>query len=214
MRLISWKTYAAAFVISAFLFAVGILTGAFIAQDASNQLASELGLLEKKTGELEVLLLFNPNNSTATLCPFYQSTLSEFDKETTAFGVKIDALEHSQGPKDENVLKLKREYTLKQVRDYLLSQKINAECGAKTRTLLYFYTQDCPECIRQGLEGPPLKRDHPELFIYALDASLDMPAVNALQQIHGVTRHPTLILDGKKLEGFHSKIQIEEELAS
>ncbi|MBI4361005.1 hypothetical protein HY572_04510 [Candidatus Micrarchaeota archaeon] len=211
MRSISWKTYAAAFAISAFLFAVGILTGAFIAEDASNQLASELSLLQSRTGELEVLLLFNPN-STTTLCPFYQSTLSEFDLETTAFGVKIDALEHSQGPSDENVLKLKREYTLKQVRDYLLTQKIKEECGAKTQTLLYFYTKDCAECLKQGLVGPPLKKDRPELLIYALDSSLNMPAVNALKEIHQVTRYPTLVLNAEKLEGFHSKEQIESRL--
>lgn len=213
MRPISFKTYAAAFVISAFLFAIGILTGAFIAQDAANQLASEIGLLESRTSELEVLLLFNPN-ATTTLCPFYQSTLTEFDRETTEFGVKIDALEHSQGPTNQNVLKLKREYTLKQVRDYLLSQKINAECGVNTQTMLYFYSRDCPQCIQQGLVGPPLKRDHPELLIYALDASLDMPAVNALMQIHGITKYPTLVLNGEKLQGFHSKEQIEARLAN
>lgn len=212
MRPISWKTYAAAFLISAFLFGFGILAGAYLQQNANTQFDSEISRLQSQTSQLEVLLLLSPNN-TRTLCPFYQSSLAAFDKETTAFGSKLDALEQARGRNDPYVLNLKQEYTLKQVRDFLLIEKTDALCNTQTHTLLYFYTnQNCAECQRQGPVGPQLKADHPELMIYALDTGLQTPAVNALQTIYGVTSYPTLVLDGNRMEGFQTKEKVEKKL--
>ncbi len=212
MRPISWRTYTAAFVISAFLFGVGILAGLYLAQSAASGLQGELSGLTSQTSELEVLLLFNPD-TTPALCELYRTSFSGFNRETTDFGVKIDALEQSRGVADPTVLSLKREYNLKQVRDYLLVRKINSECQSAIPTLLYFYTHDCPACQEQGRIGPDLKKAHPELMIYALDASLQMPAVRALEQTHGVTEYPTLVLNNQTLAGLQSRQSIGARLA-
>lgn len=211
MRPISWKTYAAAFVISAFLFGFGILVGVFLTQSVNDSLELQLEALKGRSGEVELLLSMNV--SQALLCPSLQAQLSEFDRQTTALGSRLDVLETSRGRTDSTVLRLKKEYMVQQVRDFLLVRKINGYCGTAIPILLYFYTnQDCPECTRQGLVGPALKQKRPDVMIYALDIDLKTPIVDALQKINGITTYPSLVVNGKTLQGFQSVEQIESKL--
>ena len=202
-RSISWGTYLAAFVISAFLFGFGILVGVFLMQGVNANLELELQSLQGRSGEVELLLSMNATQS--ALCPVLQAQLSEFDTQTTVFGTKLEQLEKTRGRTEGTVLKLKKEYMVQQARDFLLIQRINTHCGARIPTLLFFYTNDCPECTRQGLEGPPLKRERPDVMIYALDVDLNTPVVDALEKVYGVTSYPTLVVNGKSYPGFRDK---------
>lgn len=211
MRPISWKTYAAAFVISAFLFGFGILVGVYLTQSVNQSLELELESLKGRSGEVELLLSMNASNG--LICPSLQAQLSEFDRQTTDLGSKLDVLESSRGRTDATVLRLKKEYMVQQARDFLLVQRINDHCGTTIPTILYFYTnQDCPECTRQGLVGPELKRKQPQVMIYALDTDLKTPVVDALQKIHGVSAYPSLVVNGKTLQGYQDVEAIESKL--
>lgn len=201
------RTYVVAFVISAVLFGFGILAGVFITQNINQGLADELQVLKSQSGEMELLLLLNA--SPETLCPFYKEQLLKFDAQTTEFGSKMGVLENARGKGDWEVAKLKSDYMVQQIRDFLLVQRINSQCSERISTLLYFYTSPCVECTEQGKVGPPLKREYPGLMIYAFDVDLGVAAVSALQKAYGITEYPSLVLDGKTLEGFQSKETIE-----
>ena len=211
MRSISWRTYAAAFVISAFLFTFGIMVGLFLTQGISQQLEQDLSLLQSHTNELEVLLLSDTNKN-QTLCQFYQSTLKNFDDETTGFGVKLESLENTRGRLDSYVQRLKRDYMLKQVRDFLLIKHTDQQCKSQTPTLLYFYTNSCLDCTKQGLVGPSLKKTHPELMIYAFDVDLNTTLVQAFQQLYGINSYPSVVLNGNTFTGYQSQDTIESLL--
>ncbi|MBI2445824.1 hypothetical protein HYV43_05535 [Candidatus Micrarchaeota archaeon] len=211
MRSISWKTYLAAFVISAFLFGFGILAGTYLTQSVNDGLELQLESLKGRSGEVELLLSMNA--SQALLCPSLEAQLSEFDRQTTAFGAKLDLLENTRGRTDATVLRLKKEYMVQQARDFLLVQKINGYCGTSIPTILFFYTnQDCPECTRQGLVGPVLKQKRPDVMIYAFDVDLKAPIVDALQKVNAVNTYPSLVVNGQTLPGYRSADAIEQKL--
>lgn len=211
MRSISWKTYVAAFLISAFLFGFGILVGVFLTQSVNQSLELELETLKGRSGEVELLLSMNASQT--LLCPSLQAQLTEFDRQTTDLGAKLDVLEKTRGRTDATVLRLKKEYMVQQARDFLLVQRINSHCGTRIPTILFFYTNfDCPECTKQGLVGPPLKAKRPDVMIYALDTDLKTPIVNALQQVYGVKTYPSLVVSGKTLQGYQSVEAIEAKL--
>lgn len=213
MRPISWKTYAAAFVISAFLFGFGILAGTYMTQSVNDGLELQLESLKGRSGEVELLLSMNA--SQALLCPSLESQLTEFDQQTTDLGSRLDVLENSRGRTDETVLRLKKEYMVQQVRDYLLVQRINAHCSTRIPTVLFFYTNsDCPDCTKQGRVGPPLKQKRPDVMIYALDTDLKTPVVDALQKIHDVRTYPSLVVNGQTMQGYQSVEQIEQKLGN
>lgn len=211
-RSISWNLYAVAFVISLLLFGAGFLLGLQLTQGVNEGLRQELEVLKARTAELELLSLLKQNSS-VDLCPLYGTHLQQFDVQTTEFGQKIDYLERSRGREDAAVQSLKREYLQMQVRDYLLVQRINQECPQKISTILFFYTnQNCPECTRQGEIGPPLKKEMPNVMIYAFDADLGSAAVQALEKIYGVRSYPALVVNGKTLEGYQPKEKVESLL--
>jgi len=213
LRQIRWGTYIVAFVISVLLFTTGMLLGTQLVQSVNAGLANDLQSLRDRTAELELLMLLKQDNSTE-LCGFYQVQLQEFDVQTTAFGQKLDILEQNRGRSDATVLELKREYMLMQVRDFLLVQKINEGCPQKIDTMLYFYSNTgCPDCERQGEIGPPLKQERPDLMIYAFDADLHISVVDALMHLYGVREYPTLVVDGKMLEGYRSKEEVKGYLS-
>ncbi|MBI5036130.1 hypothetical protein HZC09_02190 [Candidatus Micrarchaeota archaeon] len=210
MRPISLRTYIVAFVISVALFSFGILAGVLVTQNINQGLAEELQVLKSRSGEMELLLLLNA--SPETLCPFYKEQLLKFDSQTTEFGLKLGVLENARGKGDEEVAKLKRDYMVQQIRDFLLVQKINGQCSERISTLLYFYTSPCAECTEQGKVGPPLKQKHPGLMIYAFDVDLGVAAVDALRKAYSITEYPSLVLNGETLEGFQSMGKIESFL--
>ncbi len=210
MRTLRTNTYVAALVISLLLFGTGMLAGLFIANQLTDSLAREINEVRLRTTEIELLFLIDADNVS---CAAYGPQLELFDNQTAQIDRRVDILSSTRGATDPDVLTLKREFTIMQLRDYLFAQKINKKCNQSVDTLLYFYGNNCAECDQQGSVGPELKRDHPQLRIYAFDADLSSPAVTAIMQQYGVKSYPTIVVNGLKLEGYKSKQEIEAVLA-
>lgn len=112
------------------------------------------------------------------------------------------------------VLELKRYYTLLQIKDYILTKKINEKCGKKRIPILYFYTtaENCTECVKQGFVLTELRAKYPNLRVYSFDYNLDLSALRALIKIYKIddTKLPALVIDEKKITGFQSIKDLEK----
>lgn len=116
--------------------------------------------------------------------------------------------------KNEDLLELKRYYTLLEIKDYLLTKKINEKCGKKLIPLLYFYTtaENCTECTKQGFVLTELRNKYPNLRVYSFDYNLDLSALRALIKIYKIddTKLPALVVNEKKVTGFQSIEDLEK----
>lgn len=116
----------------------------------------------------------------------------------------------------EKVTELKRYYSLLEIKDYLLMQKIKAKCGTTVVPVFYFYTtaEKCSECIRQSAVLTELRRDYPELRVYSFDYNLDLSALQSLIKIFKVedTKLPALVMNENLYTGFQSIEDIEKAL--
>lgn len=112
------------------------------------------------------------------------------------------------------VLELKRYYTLLQIKDYILTKKINEKCGKKRIPILYFYTtaEKCTECVKQSFVLTELRAKYPDLRVYSFDYNLDLSALRALIKIYKIddTKLPTLVVNEKKITGFQSVEDLEK----
>ncbi len=208
-RPISWPLYLIAFIISATLFAMGIFIGNSLAKQVDSELQNELNVLKMRTAEMELLTLIGESEDQ---CLFYKTQFESFNRDTTKFGSDLGELEKARNEGDAPLRNLKREFQLMQARDFLLTQKMNEKCKEQTNTVLFFYTNtDCSECTKQGRVGPELKNAKQDVMIYAFDADLDSPVVEALRIKYGVSKYPTLVINGKKFEGFQSQADILKE---
>ncbi len=137
------------------------------------------------------------------------STLSN---ELNTLADKIDYSEKNLGNENE-IIQLKKYYSLLEIKDYLLMQQITERCDEKLFSILYFYTtaNNCSECVKQGYVLTELRAKYPELRAYSFDYNLDLSALRALVSIYKVedTKLPALIVGDEMVTGFRSIEEIE-----
>ncbi len=126
---------------------------------------------------------------------------------------KIEYLESSSGKTDE-LTQLEKQYSLLEIKDYLLMKEITKRCGQQSVFILYFYTtsDNCSECVKQGYVLTDLREKYPALRVYSFDYGLNLSAVETLIKIYGIkdTELPALVSDRKVYTGVHSVEDIEK----
>lgn len=127
-------------------------------------------------------------------------------KEVGALGDKVAITEERLGSDDSQVLQLKKQYTLLQIRDYLLTKKLAEACDVDPVVALYFYsneTGECDDCDRAGVALSYLRQTYPALRVYSFDYNLDLGALATLIAIERIKRpFPAFVIDGKQVSGF------------
>jgi hypothetical protein len=138
---------------------------------------------------------------------------SVLSDELSTLGDKLSFMESSRGATDPEVMRLKRYYSLLEIKDLLLMQKVAQKCNLKPVFMLYFYSNenDCPDCQRQGYVLSALAREYPRLRIYSFDYHLDLSVVRTLINLRNIPDTLPAIVVGKNVyNGFQSVEAIEQ----
>lgn len=128
-------------------------------------------------------------------------------------GQRLSYTENQLGSDDEQVILLKQQYTLLQIRDYLVTKELAKGCGTKQVTVLYFYSNagDCADCDRAGYALSYLRQNYPNLRVYSFDYNLDLGALKTLISIDKVkSDFPSFIIQGTTSYGFTSLPDLEK----
>ena len=208
MQQIDWKKYLIVFFITVGIF----LSAMYISNFFNNKKIVELkniqdkisiNLLSSETqfALAEELSCKDVNNS------FTSAELSELAD-------KIAYSEKNIGNSDD-ILNLKKIYSISEIKDYLLMKKISARCGLKNVFILYFYTtkENCSECIKQGLVLDAIRAKYPQVRVYSFDYNLiDLSAIKAMVSIYKIkdTELPAVVINGKVYSGFQSLEAVEK----
>ena len=143
---------------------------------------------------------------------------SMLSPELNILGDKLSHTENERGAKDEDIVYLKKYYSLLQVKDYLLSKKLAEKCGAlkKSVFIIYFYSNkgDCEDCTREGYVLTRLKEKYPELRVYSFDYDLQLSVIDSLKAIHKINGAalPALVIEDKTYNGFKTLEELEDLL--
>lgn len=124
---------------------------------------------------------------------------------------KINFTEQNSSNK-EDVLLLKKQYSILQIKDFLLSKKIAEKCHKKINTILYFYDtkKDCSDCEKQGYVLDLFRQQNPDVKIYSFDYTLDLSSIKAMNKVYKIGGNlPSLVINGKTLNGFQSIEQVD-----
>ena len=144
-------------------------------------------------------------------------TGSILSDELNTLADKLSYAESQEGFNSADVKSLKENYSLLEIKDYLLMQQIYEKCGATPTSILYFYSNkgDCPDCTNQGYVLTALRQEYPELRVYTFDYNLGLDAVNTLITLYHIPSVlPALVMNGKVYDGFQSIDQIKAALPS
>lgn len=131
-------------------------------------------------------------------------------RELNDLARRLKFMESQLGADDENVLFVKKYYSLLQVKDFLLMEELNDRCGEELFTILYFHQGDCADCQKQSLVLDDLVENYPGTRVYWFDKDVNTPAIQTMLSIFNITQGPTLVIEDKAYEGFLSFEEIQD----
>jgi hypothetical protein len=203
---VGWKKYAYTFVITAVIFITALYVSNYFSQKKINEI---------KDIESQISIDISASETQFSLLSELscRDISSEFlSKELATLGDKLAYMEGSRGSDDSEVLSLKKYYSLLEIKDFILMQKVKDRCGSSPSSgglaIMYFYSNKenaCPDCEREGFVLTRLRQDYPELRVYSFDYNLDLSALQTLISIYNIENNqPTLLINGQVYYGFKS----------
>ncbi len=209
---LSVPIYVTAFAISLIIFILGIYVGMALDATFTESLTSDVGRISSRLSSTELFLLLGEESK--SFCPLYSSELESINNDVEELGHKLSYLEDEKNVFDDE---LKRDYFVLEAQSYLMSKRMKGLCDDETVLLLYFYSnRDCETCGEQGIEilrfRDSAAADGTAVKIYSFDGELGSAIVDVFRDQFSVEIYPTMVIDGKKIEGYHSAEEIGESL--
>jgi thiol-disulfide isomerase/thioredoxin len=190
---------AITFAISLTIFLAGFALSEKLSQSRLQDLQQDINALQSEYSSIEMLTLIDKTSGVS--CEMYEEQILNFANETDTFGQKLELVANRLPAKNAEVINMKTNYWLMEIRDFFTLKQIETKCGKEYTTILYFYDQTCEDCDYQGEMLRQVKEEYPEIMIYSFDVSnKDISIVKILSQIYNIKTVPTLIIGDKKIE--------------
>ncbi len=210
--------YLIAFVITILIFSLGVALTLLITSYRTDVLAKSNRLQKLDYDSLQLQYLYFEAFKDLKNCKAANKALEENINNLDRTRVRLEKyIEGIYTSKNEDLDLLKREYSLAQIRYWLLAKQTKKVCPSDRVSILYFYSNvKCDDCGAQGTILTYLKSVFEDkLLIFAFDADFDQePLIPILREAFNVTSSPTLVIDDKNYEGLQRKEQILAEICS
>ncbi len=147
-------------------------------------------------------------------CDDSATSTTALSNELADLGNRLSYTENRLGGTNPQVVQLKKQYYLLEIRDYLITKRLAAACKTKPVTVLYFYsnTPDCSDCDKAGYALSYLRDTYPSLRVYSFDYNFDLGALKTLISVDKVkSTLPAFIINGKYSYGFTSLENLEKQ---
>ncbi len=204
---VEFNKYVASFAVATLLFIIGIIIGNYLAEEKISQITQMESNLEFDITSMEIQnILFSENP-----CHIAMTGLEEKLRDTER---KISTMEGQLGKDNSGVIKLKKYYSLLEIKHYLSMEKRRKECNMSYSMILFFYSNSkdkIAESERQGyvLDSIRQKYEVENVKIYALDKDLDLYIIGELARFYNVSEPPAVVINDRTLTGFRSKEEID-----
>lgn len=139
---------------------------------------------------------------------------TELTGELSDLGDRLSYTENQLGTSNAQVVQLKEQYSLLEIRDYLITKQLAAACNTKPVTVLYFYSNagDCADCDKAGYALSYLRDTYPNLRVYSFDYNLDLGALRTLVSLEKLKGPlPAFVVNGKISYGFKDLATLEAQ---
>ncbi len=174
---------------------------------------AELGAIENQISIETLSLDTQFSLLAATPCDSIASSTA-LTGELADLGNRLAYAEGQLGTDNAQVVQLKKQYSLLEIRDYLITKQLAAACGTKPVTVLYFYSNagDCSDCDKAGYALSYLRTAYPTLRVYSFDYNLNLGALKTFEAVTKVKDDlPAFVVNGKHSYGFTSLADFEKQ---
>ncbi len=209
---IDYKILISSAVIAFLIFGSGVYMGFMFSKERLSVMDADLQKITKDVQNFQLNFLFFDILGANATCPLLESTISNINNEAYDLGSKLTGYASGEDIRDySNYQEMKNDYARTLVSYWLLAEKMKGSCNLGKSTILYMFSDECPECDNQGFVLTYLKDKYKEnVLIFAVDGQLDEPALKTLKNFYNITSYPSLVIDGKLYDEFVSKDMLEE----
>jgi hypothetical protein len=212
------KRYIIAALLTLSIFLLGLMLGLVI-EGKRVQYIESMNRIEKLDyNSLQLQYAYIDQLSQEKNCDAVSKTFESSVKSLIETSERLENYEQNANLNKEDLHVLKREYILAQLNYWLLAKRTKKICNRDLVSILYFYStkEECPDCERQAFILTYLKNEFKDkLLIFALDSTyVDEPMIEMLKDQYGISRYPTLIIEGHVFEDFIPKDELLKTICS
>ena len=208
-RTARWGSYLIAFLLTSLIFATALYASNYFNNQRMQDIRATQDDISTDILSLETQFDLLQEHSCSDIA---ENTI--LPSAMTSLGSQLSYME-AQGANQQEIQRLKRTYSLLEIKDYILMQQLAGRCGLKPVFILYFYSNkgDCTDCEKQGYALTALSEQYPQLRVYSFDYNLGVGALQTLISIDDVdNKLPALYVNHKTYYGFQSIEQIQKIL--
>lgn len=205
-----FASYAVAFLITALIFATALYASNYF----NNRRVADIQRTQDNIS-IDILSLETQFDLLAEHSCADISENSVLSTEIQPLAQRLSYLETQPNVNQDELAQLKRQYSLLEIKDYLLMKQVAQKCRLKPVFILYFYSNkgDCKDCEEQGYALTGLSQKYPGLRVYSFDYNLGLSALQTLIDIHDVKGTlPALVVNSKVYYGLNTVSDIEKIL--
>ena len=204
-----------AIVFSIILYFAGLFSGLsfskFVEQRTEAEITQLVDYVDHLDGELQSLQLqerFLSSLNTEESCKFSDDYFSQINQDLSYYWSilpsRLEAYEKNNKPTDE-YLALKEDYTRLSLRAWIIAQGNFEKCDSDTIPALYFYSDSCPDCVKQGESLDDAKdwlaEDGKRLVVFTVDFNYKEPTLDLVKKYYNITSVPAIVVNGQVLQG-------------
>ena len=210
MREFDLRKYAAAFAITALIFFPAIFASDYFNERRIQDIRS----IEDRIS-IDILSIETQFDLLGELSCKEITERSVLSQELNSLARRLNYTEAQLGFDNDEVVRLKNQYSLLQIKDYLLMKEVSEKCELDPVFILYFYSNlgDCEDCERAGHVLTYLREQYPTLRVYSFDYNLDLSALRTLTAINEVENTlPAVVVNDEVHYGIRNLEDIESIL--
>jgi len=212
-RNLNTRLYLIVGVITFLIFSLGISLGVILDFSRLQYLEESSYFQQDDYKSLQLQYLYISGlDDTSKSCPILRIALEESIEDLSFSLEKVQEYEKGSAFNSAEYEKIKKTYTLDNLRYWLFSKRVKETCQDDIINILYFYSTDnCDVCPNQGTVLTYFKKKlKDELLVFPIDVDMwnKEKMVKILMTQYNVTKLPTLIIDDNSYEGIYSKEKI------
>jgi len=205
-------------VITLCIFLLGLFLGLVIEGKRATYIDSVSRRQNLDFSSLQLQYAFIDQLSQEKNCVAVQKTFEQNINNLESTRIRLENFDREATLNKNEFYILKNEYTLAQIRYWMLAQRTKKLCGNDIVSILYFYSdqEECPDCDKQAFILTYLKKKFKDkLLIFSFDSKFEQePMILLLKKTYNVTVFPTIVIEGKPKYSFVDKDTILKEICN
>lgn len=186
-------------------------------EEELEDLRNYVDLLELNMKTMQLEQIFVETLSEEKICDFSSITIESLLNQLAYFWDKlpyrIEEFE-TQNELSEEYLQLKKQYTQHSIKTWIYVRNKHNLCKTTYIPILYFYSNQCEDCIKQGeeLDGLKIQEKGKGVLVFTIDINSEDIMVRYIKEFYNVTQAPSLIIKDRVYEGFTGSKDLLGEL--